>query len=136
MWLASISHWRNGRNIPYQRWGAGVRRVGHRLARNLLCGVGDPDVERRFAMVMTLCVHRAVSDDELAVCGTDRAVHLAGPAVEEISRTPGYPPLPLTAQRCERGTWAFLQTPHGRLRIPGDCADCAPCLARLEHEKP
>lgn len=135
MWLASISHWRDGRNVPFEQWGNGVTNIARRLALELLDGVGDPSMERHFAMVMTFCVHRAVSDEELAAyCSTGRTSHLAGPPVKELYRTEAFPALPLTAQRCERGKWAYLHAGNQRLRVPGDCGECPPCLARLEHE--
>lgn len=134
MWLCSISRWQHGRNVPFARWGHGVRNEALTLAHRLLDGRGQPDMERRFAMCMTLCVHRTVNDDELAVCPAGRASHLAGPAVEELWVAPGWPELPLTAQRCERGVWATVQVGGERVKLPGDCDECPPCLARRAWE--
>lgn len=98
------------------------------LIRDLLDGVGDPLVERGFFMLVTLCAHRAVNDDELAVCPDIKPVNLAGPAVSELYRTPAFPVLPLTIQRCER---ALFTTWKG-IKVPGDCGECPPCRARAE----
>jgi hypothetical protein len=102
---------------------------------SFLSGVGDAERMRAFAMVSTYCVHKAVSDDELATCdalSTGRTSHLAGPAAVELWRTPAFPALPLTAQRCERGVWDHVYHKGQRIKLPGDCGECPPCLARKD----
>lgn len=131
VWLASISHWPHGRNLPFERWGRGVTLLARRGIVELLDGVGDPDMERGFAMVMTMCAHRAVTDDELAGLPPGKSVHLAGAGVRELWRTPLFPAPGLSLQRCER---AVFTTWHG-IKVPGDCGECPPCLVRAELER-
>ena len=134
MWLVSISKWSaNGANVPIARWSDTQHRAAKALAHDLLHGVGNPDIERGFAMVATLCVHRAVTDSELAHCPDITPSNLAGPAAAgTLWQTDAFPPLPLSAQRCENNTWVT----HLGVRLPGDCTTCPPCLARQQLERP
>lgn len=132
MWLASVSCWPDGRrNLPLERWGAGRARVARRIVDQLLDGCGDPAVERGFAMVMTMCAHRAVSDAELTAipAAGDVFVTLAGGGVRTLWQTDDYPHS-ASLDRCERGVW---WTKDG-IRVPGDCGECPPCLARAMYE--
>lgn len=128
VWLASVSYWPHGRNLPLERWGRGIMILARRGIAELLDGVGDPDMERGFAMVATLCAHRGVSDEEMVGLPEGRAVHLAGAGVKEMWRTPLFPQPGLTLQRCEQGIWIR----RGNVRLPGECGECPPCIARQE----
>lgn len=136
MWLASISQQSTkGDMVMTDRWGHGVMRKARQAAKELLSGVGDPFVERGFRMLATLCVHRVVTDAELTACPTKRARFLAGPPVEELWRTESFPELPLTAKRCLNCVWQTVRIADKSVKIPGDCGDCPPCLARREFEE-
>ena len=100
--------------------------VARAAAAELLDGVGDPQMERGFAMVATLCVHRAATDSELVMCPVGKSAHLAGPGVRELWRTELFPPAPPSLQRCEKGVWAVWRG----IKVPGDCGECPPCQAR------
>jgi hypothetical protein len=71
VWLASVAlHHRSasGPIVPTERW---VRRTGtineaHRLIEQALSGVGDPAREREFRMCVSLCRHRALTEEEAA----------------------------------------------------------------------
>lgn len=136
MWLASISLWTpKGTFLPTERWGPGVMRKARRAATELLAGLGNDNQERGFRMIKTLCVHRVVNDAELATCPDRRARFLAGSGVEELWRTEDFPELPLTAHRCRKGAWQTVDFEGHKVKIPGDCGECGPCLARKAYEE-
>jgi len=133
VWLASLSRRRpNGRFVYVPDWSGPQRRDAERLLRTVLFGVGDPTRERLFRMNVTLCLHRAATDAEVAAqpawfleapgCG------LAGGPVEVLAESvPGA----LSTKPCERPIREpFDRHPHGWL--PVGCGECGPCRARDE----
>lgn len=134
MWLASISRRRpNGRLVYVPDWSASQRRDAERLLRSMVDGVGDATRERLFRMNITLCLHRAVTDAEVAAQPAwfldARGCGLAGGPVEVLSETvPGaLSTKPCAAPHRERFD---SSSPHGW--IPIGCGLCDSCRARQE----
>lgn len=132
VWLASASlRDRSGNIRPAKDWNEDtVVRVSESLDV-CLDGVGDPNHEREFRMCITLCRHRALTQDEF-----DRlpewwhehpAVDLAGGPVEvlwskNVPETPGTMPCHNPGRdHISPGLW-----------LPTDCGVCPPCRARAE----
>lgn len=137
VWLASISkrnHNGNGDIIPASTWPARLLREGQRILQMALAGVGDEARERSFRMCTTLCVHRALSDDEIAALPADwhamPARDMAGGPVEILYER-GTASTPST-RPCENPGRQILGrgTNRQELYIPVDCGACAPCLDR------
>lgn len=135
VWLASVSRQRpNGRMLYVPEWSPSQRRDAERQLRQVLEGVGNPSRERLFRMNVTLCLHRAATDAEVAAQPgsflSEPGVGLAGGPVEVLSETePGAP----STRPCEAPhRKAFVMgVPHAWL--PVDCGRCEPCRARLAH---
>jgi|SRR5215467_4426986 len=131
VWLASLSrHRANGHFIFVPDWSVSQRRDAERLLREAIEGVGDTSRERLFRMNLTLCLHRAATDAEVAAqppwflqapgCG------LAGGPVEVLSETvPGA----LSTKPCEQPMRERFGT-HKHAWLPVDCGTCGPCRAR------
>lgn len=138
VWLASASlRDRNGRLLPSREWhrtrdGDRARKVLYRT----LDGVGDQHRQRLFRMPITVCLHRAATDQE--VRGLPDwwrdvpAAHLAGGSVEILWETePGSP----STRPCLAPRDVTLDG-WGRLPAIEDCGDCEPCHARAGIEEP
>lgn len=138
VWLASASlRDRNGQLLPSMAWHS--TRDGDRARKILyrtLDGAGDQHRQRLFRMPITVCLHRALSDDE--VDGLPEwwhrvpAAHLAGGSVEVLWETePGEPSTrPCVAPR------DVMLDPWNRLPAIEDCGACEPCEARAGLEQP
>lgn len=92
VWLASVSRRReNGKVIYVPDWSPSQHREAERLIRRAVAGVGDTTRERLFRMNITLCLHRAATDAEVAAQPAwflhARGFGLAGPPVEVLSET-------------------------------------------------
>jgi hypothetical protein len=101
------------------------------LLRRTLGPSGDAERERVFRMQVTLCIHRALTPDEVtrlpASFHTAEAVDLAGGPVEVISETEeGWP----STRPCHNPTRKPLSPGNPWLWYPEDCGDCPPCVAR------
>lgn len=132
VWLASISRRDSkGARVYVPEWGKAVRDVAERLLRQMVDGVGNPSRERLFRMNVTMCLHRAASDEEVAAqseefrCAPGNG--LAGGPVEILAETEQGSP---STRPCEAPDRHVIDraSPHGW--IPVDCGDCEPCLAR------
>lgn len=132
VWLASISRRdTKGRRIYTPEWGSAVMGVAERLLRGVVQGVGNTSRERLFRMNVTLCLHRAASDEEVAAqseefrCAVGHG--LAGGPVEILSETEQGA---ASTKPCQApGRHVIDRTsPHGW--IPVDCGECEPCRAR------
>lgn len=138
MWLASLSRWRKTidrghiveKPLLTGDWTEEQITDGIGKLHDVLGQVGDQTRERGFRMNLTLCLHRAVSDEELArldqrVCAT----HLAGGPIEVLfeSRPGG-----LSTQPCSRPERKYLSE---RVWLPVDCGRCPSCRARLGIEE-
>ena len=132
MWLASVSRVRaNGRRLYVPEWSGPQLREAERQLRLLISNVGDVTKERLFRMNITLCLHRAATDAEVAAqpewflktagCG------LAGGPVRVLSETVAGSP---STKPCEapRKQVVDRHSPHGW--IPVGCGQCEPCRAR------
>lgn len=120
--------------LPTHRWPSLVRAEAERQLRLALAGVGDDSMQRCFRMCVTLCVHRAVTDAELAGLPADwKCVaprDLAGTPLEVLWTTPAVPKV-LSAEPCR----APLRRPirgaeHLEMYIPIGCGRCDTCQAR------
>lgn len=132
VWLASISRIRpNGKTVYVPEWSPSQLRSGEKALRELLIGVGNTSRERLFRMNVTLCLHRAATDAEVAEQPfwflSAPGNGLAGGPVQVLSETevgsastrPCLNPRKYVIDRT---------SPHGW--IPCDCGQCEPCFAR------
>ncbi len=99
-----------------------------------LDGVGDVTRQRLFRMPITLCLHRVLTDEEVAglpggECVT--AEHLAGGPLEVLWETvPGS----LSTKPCERPGRKQLDPFRPDLWLIQECGRCPPCEARARIE--
>jgi len=132
VWLASLStRDKHGEVIatgnlkPYQVREAEV------ILRKALEGVGDPSRERLFRMNITMCLHRAATDIEVATaplwwqespgCGI-----AGGPVAILWENTPASD----SCKPCEKPGHGIIYPSRPDLWFPVDCGSCAPCVAR------
>jgi hypothetical protein len=138
VWLASISRRDSaGRIIGTADWSHKSRRwMATLLREHVLAGVGDPSRQRCFRMNITLCIHRALTEREVADlvpqwrCGP--GPNIAGPPVEilwEVGCTTSPSGLP-----CESPRHVVVRDDRPDLWLPGDCGACEPCRARAAIE--
>ena len=132
VWLCSISRLKpNGRTLYLPDWHPSVLRDAERLLRYTLEGVGDVTRERLFRMNVTLCLHRAATDDEVAAQGpeflTAPGFGMAGGPVAILSETvPGS----ASTKPCEAPSRRKIKYDSPHAWLPIDCGKCDPCLAR------
>lgn len=133
VWLASLSRTNiaTGRLIPTARWAPSWRARAVELLRLAVAGVGDPTRERHFRMNATMCLHRALTDAEVAAMPayfhTEPATDMAGGPVEVLwENVPGAP----STRPCARPRRTLLDPSEPDLWIPEDCGECGSCLAR------
>src|SRR5262245_19909946 len=92
VWLASLSlNGRDGKKIAVPRWNDVDRAEASGRLTDVLLGAGDVTRERFFRMNITMCLHRAATDAEIAIMPawfhTHPAVALAGGPVEILTET-------------------------------------------------
>jgi hypothetical protein len=132
VWLASISRIRNnGTRFYVPEWSESQLRDAERRLRLVVDGVGDVTKERLFRMNVTLCLHRAATDAEVAAqpdwflkapgCG------LAGGPVQVLSETIAGS---LSTKPCEAPRKQVIDRYSVHGWIPVDCGACEPCRAR------
>jgi hypothetical protein len=131
VWLASLSKRdRHGRIVPTERWDPFWMGAAQNSIDALLQGVGDRRRERSFCMCITLCRHRALTDEEAdrlpADWWTTPAQDLAGGPLQVLWSV-GIDETPST-QPCTAPTRIPLSQPG--LYLPEDCGRCEPCQAR------
>lgn len=120
--------------LTTEKWTPLVRLEAMRQLRLALAGVGDDKLERCFRMCATLCVHRAVTDAELAGLSDEwRCVvprDLAGTPLEVLWQTAGVPDVP-SAQPCRAPRLLLVrELAHLGVFIPEGCGRCDTCQAR------
>lgn len=106
-------------------------REAERKLREMVAGVGNTTRERLFRMNVTLCLHRAATDDEVQSQApwflTARGNGLAGGPVQVLSETePGSP----STRPCHNPKRHIIDGRNDHGWIPVDCGSCVPCLAR------
>jgi hypothetical protein len=132
VWLASISlRDAAGRIRAVPRWTLDERLLAEARLRELLEPVGDRARERLFRMNVTLCLHRAATDEEVARqpawFHTHPAVALAGGPVEVLWENVSGS---ASTKPCDRPTKIPLDVRDPLLWFPKDCGACPPCRAR------
>lgn len=117
--------------IPTGRWSTSERREAERTILDVLSGAGDRTRERLFRMNVTMCLHRALTPDEIN--GLPLSFHaappvdLAGGPIEILRETV----LGRASTRpCEQPTHMPLSQTDPDLWFPADCGTCSPCIAR------
>lgn len=130
VWLASASlRDRNGKIRPAKDWDEATSQRVSETLDVLLDGVGDADHEREFSMCITICRHRAVTDDEFAALPDwwheADAVDIAGGPVK-VRWSKNVPETPATQPCVQPGK----QYVSDGLWLPEDCGECEPCRAR------
>lgn len=135
VWLASISRRSplGDKPIATQLWPEQIRDEAEALLLRLLGPAGDPSRERLFRMQVTMCLHRALTQEEAgglpAYFERDPATDLAGGPVEILRETEqGWE----TTKPCHHPSKVALDPRDMLLWFPADCGDCPPCLARAE----
>ena len=159
MWLASVSHWSDilipkksgpivpnntlrhlaglgGSSVPDKRpiltsdYSQNDRNKADRMLDQLLRGVGDKRWGRFFRMNLTYCLHRGLSDDEIAglpeLWHMQRARDIDGGPVE-VFWSRGVAEGAISAEPCVAPQRQYI-TPE--IWLPIDCGECPPCLAR------
>jgi hypothetical protein len=135
VWLVSVSRrsplTSRIRTVP--TWSEEERQQTIALMRDVLAEAGDRGKERIFRMQVTMCLHRALSDAEIAGLPAwfhaAEAIDIAGGPVEILwENAVGKP----STRPCERPRKRLLDPGTGQLDlwIPLDCGLCAPCQAR------
>jgi hypothetical protein len=134
VWLASISRRSKlhpGKPLATGLWSPQLRDESAALLRRLLGPAGNPARERLFRMNVTLCLHRACTDDEVAALPAyfhdDPPTGLAGGPIEVLWESE---PGAATTRPCENPTRTFMGTTDPLLWVPLDCGACEPCRAR------
>lgn len=131
-WLASIAmRLPDGSPKLTGEWTRAERRRADKRLDKLLGNVGDPTRERAFRMNLTLCLHRALSDREIATLSDEwkaaPAEFLAGGPVEVLWQK-GVADAPSTRPCAEPRMRPLL--PGSRVLVPLDCGRCESCVAR------
>lgn len=138
VWLASLSRPNpiTGERLPTTRWPDWGRSRGAALLRQVLDGLGDPARERLFRMQITLCLHRAATDAEVAALPewfhAAPAVGLAGGPVEVIWESE---PGALSTRPCLAPGRERLSRIDPDLWLPVECGECETCRARTRIEE-
>jgi hypothetical protein len=133
VWLASLSRQSplSGGRLATSIWSERLMSESTELLRRVLGPAGNPARERVFRMQVTLCVHRALTPDEVdslpAYFHEDPPVDIAGGPVEIIwENEPGLP----STKPCHQPERISLDPRNRLLWFPADCGACAPCRAR------
>jgi hypothetical protein len=130
--LASLSRrsTATGRTIATGLWSESVRAESAAMLRRLLGPAGNPARERLFRMNVTLCLHRALTADEVdalpAYFHADPPTDLAGGPVEVLWESERGA---ASTRPCEDPVRADLGG-GPLLWVPFDCGSCPPCVAR------
>lgn len=139
VWLVSVSMRRQAKNdskiIPTGEWSKTQFRAAKELAHNVLKGIGERQRERAFRMNVTFCIHRALS--ELEVANLDPSFNkapggLAGGPVE-VLWSKGIEHC-TASMPCENPAKRVIVADQPELWVPIDCEQCDPCLARKKIE--
>lgn len=132
VWLASYSLASRSHGIVATgRYSQQQRRAAIARLKETLADVGDPERIRVFRMNVTMCIHKAVTDQELATLvpawQDGKGVDIAGGPIEVLEESvPGAP----STRPCENPRRGLLDPGRRDLWLPLDCGQCPPCLAR------
>lgn len=126
----------SGKRLSTSVWSKAMMDESMGLLRQALGGAGDASRERIFRMQVTVCLHRALTPEEVASLPeyfhADQAVDLAGGPVEILYETEvGL----LSTQPCEQPEHIPLDRTNPLLWLPGDCGRCPPCLDRATRDE-
>lgn len=134
VWLGSISRRTplGGGRLSTQVWSPQTMTESTELLRRLLGPVGNPARERIIRMQITLCIHRALTDEEVTQLPTyfheEPPVDLAGGPVEVVWENEQGS---LSTRPCEQPRHGYPPGPrHPLIWVPLDCGRCDPCRAR------
>jgi hypothetical protein len=134
VWLASISRrsaLHPSKAISTQLWPKQARDEAEAHLLRLLGPAGNPARERLFRMQVTMCLHRALTDEEVDAAGsalrTDPPTDLAGGPVEILRETEDGLE---TTKPCHHPIRQVLDRRAPLLWLPYDCGTCPPCQAR------
>lgn len=134
MWLVSVSKIAKDRIVPALKWNRRTRKHVDRIIEIALRGVGDMNFERSFAMCVTQCRHRGLSDAEIAILLTGCVLGrgLAGAPLRVYWQV-GIPDDMISAQPCHNpGKRPLGNQPD--LYLVEECGACPTCAARGEIE--
>jgi len=135
VWLASYSRQNNRGFIATGKWKEDAFERGYAMLSKALTGVGTNTKERLFRMNITLCLHRAAREEEIAELpeGWQKApTGMAGGPVALIW-SHGIPCVD-SCKPCENPTHQVLYDKRPDLWVPLDCGKCPPCVARAKIE--
>jgi hypothetical protein len=137
VWLASMSYRnKSGQFINTAKWKDSMRILNKRqkpsaVLQDIIGPLGDESKERCFRMNMTMCLHRAATDEEvksLPKTWQQQLPGLAGGPIEILWSTV---PISDSARPCHAPTPLVAIKNRPDLFIPQDCHQCLPCKARL-----
>jgi hypothetical protein len=135
VWLASISRKSpiTGGRLSTQVWSPQTMQESIDLLRRVLGPAGNPDRERIFRMQVTLCLHRALTKEEVAALPPAfheaEATDLAGGPVEIIWENEEGAP---STRPCANPRRYPLDPKNKLLWFPLDCGACPSCKARAK----
>lgn len=136
VWLCSISREslvRRGR-LATSLWSPQLMRHSIDLLRRVIGPAGNPARERVFRMQITTCLHRALSDAEIAGLPdwfhAAEAIDLGGGPVEILEETERGSE---STRPCHAPERIPIDPSNPLLWFPGDCGRCPPCRARAAY---
>ena len=132
VWLSSLSIRRLGKPHLTKGWSPLTLKRAQAQLDFLLEGLGDPERERSFRMNLTLCRHRALTQEEHDALPEswqeNPAFDIAGGPVEILWER-GIPNLP-SCRPCAAPGRDYIAE---GIWIPKDCGECESCVARASH---
>jgi hypothetical protein len=125
-----------GKLMPVGTWSPEWKQRAVEIMRQVVSGLGDPKRERHFRMNATICLHRALTEQEIeqlpAFFHSEAALDSAGGPVEILwENVPGE----LSTRPCKRPGREQLDSDVPALWIPVDCGVCPSCTARQRVEE-
>lgn len=134
VWLASASYRTPKKKLPVptELWTPRLRRVGESVLAKALKGVGDAGKQRCFRTFVTMCFHRAMTDEEIEKLPewwkASKPRDLAGGPVEILWER-GIRPC-LSTQPCRNPSTTTWGPADLGILFPKDCGRCETCAAR------
>lgn len=132
VWLASYSLRDKGKIKATGRYSQQERKRAIGRLYGLLRDVGDESHTRVFRMNVTICLHKALTDEEsLAIvpgwCFSGRGRDIAGGPIEILEESrPGAP----STRPCVSPSRGIIAPQRPDLWFPVDCGKCESCRAR------
>lgn len=140
VWLASLSRrapLAGNRILATGLWPERTRTEMTDLLRRVVGPAGTPSRERIFRMNVTLCIHRALTDAEVASLPpyfhADQPTDLAGGPIEVLWENERGS---LSTQPCAHPQRQYLDGGDPLLWLPIDCGTCPTCVARAAYRIP